>query len=105
MAINVDWSTRLESIRAFVSQFKHLAVHFDIDVLDERYFHDTYFANPDLVGDGAHGGRMWLETLAKILATVEANTQVVGFTIAEYLPHNAYRLHQLFCKIKLFNQD
>lgn len=100
--VNADWSTRLESIQAFVSQFKHLAVHFDIDVLDERYFHDTYFANLDLVGDGAHGGRMRLETLAKILATVEANTKVVGFTIAEYLPHDAYRLHQLFSHLTVF---
>lgn len=26
--VNADWTTRLESIQAFVSQFKHLAVHF-----------------------------------------------------------------------------
>ena len=44
-----------EEIKAFMARFDHILVHFDIDVLDEHLFHSTYFANPELVGDGAGG--------------------------------------------------
>ena len=44
-----------EEIKAFIKKFDHILIHLDIDVLDEHFFHSTYFANPDLVGDGAGG--------------------------------------------------
>lgn len=91
-----------DEIRAFMSRFNHILVHFDIDVLDEHFFHSTYFANPELVGDGAGGGRMRMEKLSEVLRLIAENADVVGFTIAEYLPFDEHRLHKMLSGIKLF---
>lgn len=89
-------------IRQFAARFKHIAVHLDIDVLDASLFHSTYFANKDLVGDGSGGGRMTLEKLSQVLRTVTDNADVVGLTIAEYLPFDEEKLHNLFEGIDVF---
>lgn len=89
-------------IQAFAKQFDHILIHFDIDVLDETLFHSTYFANPDLVGDGAGGGKMTMERLSGIFQCIEGCSDIVGFTIAEYLPFDEYRLHKTLSKIRLF---
>lgn len=89
-------------IKAFIDRFDHILIHLDIDVLDERLFHSTYFANTELVGDGSGGGKMTIEKLSEILCLITENTDVVGFTIAEYLPFDEYKLHKMFAKIKMF---
>ena len=89
-------------IKAFIGRFDHILIHLDIDVLDERLFHSTYFANTELVGDGSGGGKMTIEKLSEILCLITENTDVVGFTIAEYLPFDEYKLHKMFAKIKMF---
>ncbi len=91
-------------IQAFVKGSDHVLVHLDIDVLDPRCFHSTYFANPELVGDGSGGGRMTLQQLESILKLVSDNSDIVGFTIAEYLPFDEERLSRMFGKLKLFSQ-
>lgn len=93
-----------DDIKKFIQRFDHILIHFDIDVLDERFFHSTYFANSELVGDGAGGGRMTVEKLSKILKNITENSDVVGFTIAEYLPFDEYRLHKMFSEIRLFTE-
>ena len=91
-------------IQVFVKGSDHVLVHLDIDVLDPRCFHSTYFANPELVGDGSGGGRMTLQQLESILKLVSDNSDIVGFTIAEYLPFDEERLSRMFGKLKLFSQ-
>ncbi len=91
-----------DEIRGFLSRFKHILVHFDIDVLDEHFFHSTYFADPELTGDGSGGGKMTLEKLTSVLHCITEHSDVVGFTIAEYLPFDAYRLRKLFSGLPLF---
>ncbi len=86
-------------IMAFAKKFDRLLVHFDIDVLDEKLFHSTYFANPELVGDGSGGGKMTIEKLSEILQSIQSCSDIVGFTVAEYLPFDEYRLHKMFSKI------
>lgn len=93
-----------DEICAFVKRFDHILVHFDVDVLDERLFHSTYFANPELVGDGSGGGKMTMEKLTEILHCITANSDVVGFTIAEYLPFDEYKLHKMLAGIKIFTE-
>lgn len=89
-------------INDFIGRFDHILIHFDIDVLDEHFFHSTYFANSELVGDGAGGGKMTIERLSEVLRLITENTDVVGFTIAEYLPFDEHRLHKMFAEIDLF---
>lgn len=93
-----------EEIKDFMSKFEHILIHFDIDVLDEHFFHSTYFANPELVGDGSGGGKMKMEKLTEILQLITSKANVVGFTIAEYLPFDEHRLHKMFSGIKLFTE-
>ena len=89
-------------INDFIGRFDHILIHFDIDVLDEHFFHSTYFANSELVGDGAGGGKMTIEKLSEILRLITKNTDFVGFTVAEYLPFDEHRLHKMFAEINLF---
>ncbi len=93
-----------EEITAFMQRFEHILVHFDIDVLDEHFFHSTYYANSELVGDGAGGGKMKMEKLGQVLKHITENSDVVGFTVAEYLPFDELRLHKMLSNIKLFTE-
>ncbi|MBQ7501885.1 arginase family protein [bacterium] len=91
-------------IRAFMNRFDRILVHFDIDALDERFFHSTYFANPALVGDGAGGGKMTMDKIGEVLKLITAGSDVVGLTIAEYLPFDEHRLHKMLSEISLFTE-
>lgn len=91
-------------IHKFIKRFDHILVHFDIDVLDEHFFHSTYFANSELVGDGAGGGKMTIEKLTEILRCITDNSDIVGFTIAEYLPFDEHKLYKILTEIKLFTE-
>ena len=71
-------------------------------VSDEHLFRATYFANPELTGDGSGGGRMTLEKLTAVLHGIADHSDVVGFTIAEYLPFEAEKLHNMFTGLRLF---
>lgn len=93
-----------EAIRLFTSRFDHILVHFDIDVLDEHFFHSTYFANPELTGDGSGGGCMTIEKISRMLKLITEEADVVGFTVAEYLPFDEHKLHQMFCGISMFTE-
>ena len=45
---------------------------------------------------------MTMEKLTKVFEVITKNTDVVGFTIAEYLPFEAHKLHKLLSGIHLF---
>lgn len=91
-----------EAIEVFAKRFQHVLVHFDIDALDEHLFHSTYFANPELVGDGSGGGRMTIDQVGSTLRLIESSTSIVGLTIAEYLPFDEERLHKMLGSINIF---
>lgn len=93
-----------DEIISFVQQYEHILIHLDIDVLDAAGFHSTYFANKKLVGDGSGSGKMTMEKLSDILETITDYSDVVGLTIAEYLPFDEHRLHNMFAGMKLFNE-
>ena len=67
-------------IKDFIDRFDHILVHFDVDVLDEKLFHSTYFANPELTGDGSGGGRMTMEKLGEIFELISSCGDVAGLT-------------------------
>lgn len=108
--IGVDYRVQTETflsddeIRKFASHFKHIAIHLDIDVLDPTLFHSTYFANKDLVGDGSGGGRMTIEKLSHVLRCITECVDVVGLTIAEYLPFDEEKLHNMLAEINIFRE-
>ena len=91
-----------DEIISFINRFDQILIHLDIDVLDEKKFHSTYFANPELSGDGSGGGRMSIEKLSAVLHLIVANGNITGFTIAEYLPFDEYKLHKMFKGLNIF---
>ena len=106
--VGVDFKIQRESflshdeIKQFMSRFDHILVHLDIDVLDAKLFHSTYFANPELVGDGSGSGRMTMAELGDILQLIFNNSDVVGLTIAEYLPFDEHKLSQMCEGLDIF---
>ena len=47
---------------------------------------------------------MKMDTLADILGQITSQADVVGFTIAEYLPFDEHRLHKMLSDIRLFTE-
>ena len=88
----------------FMKNFEHILIHLDIDILDENFFHSTYFANKNLGGDGSGGGKMTMDRLTNILHCITENSNVVGFSIAEYLPFDEHNLHKMFASLKMFTE-
>lgn len=108
--MNVDYKVQTEEfvsddeIKKFVKRFGHILVHLDIDVLDANLFHSTYFANKELVGDGSGSGKMTMERLSDILKYITKHSDIVGLTIAEYLPFDEHKLSKMFESIKMFTE-
>lgn len=102
--VQTDGFLSEDSVKRFMDRFDHLLIHLDIDVLDAGLFHSTYFANKELVGDGSGGGKMMMEELSRVLHSITGNGDVVGLTIAEYLPFDEHRLHDMFAGISLFSE-
>lgn len=74
---------------------KHVAVHFDLDVLDPRLYDFLYFNNPDAqpnAFDGIAKGRLTMDRVQAILHAVAVEAEIVGLAITEYLPWSAIRL-------------
>ncbi|WP_392562957.1 arginase family protein [Orbus sturtevantii] len=88
-----------------VNNFKKIAIHLDLDVLDPKVFYSLYFNDPNLksIPDNAAVGKMGLEELMNYLVTIFKATDVVGFSIAEYLPWDAYYLKNVFQRLDIFN--
>jgi arginase len=66
-----------------------VAVHFDVDVLDPSRYDFLLFRNPsDPPGafEGVARGRMQLTQVSEILNAVNAEADIVGLAIAEFVP-------------------
>lgn len=74
---------------------RKVAVHFDLDVLDPAFYDfllsQDPAARPDAF-DGVAKGRMRFEEVAGILRAVNAEADIVGLAIAEYMPWSVIRL-------------
>ena len=89
----------LESIDA-----RHLAIHFDLDVLDPTAFRSLLFANPDASApafDGTPRGKMTIEQVVRLLTDVSEAVDVVGLGITEHLPWDALALKTMLSKLPL----
>lgn len=94
----------IEEIQAWINEnnFTKLAIHFDLDVLDPNDFHSLYFNEPNVKEYSAARGKMSFEQVATLLQQLNAKNDIVGLSIAEYLPWDALRLHELFKSLAIF---
>lgn len=70
-------------------KLRHVAIHFDLDVLDPALYDFLLFRNPSVpphAFDNVAKGRMTMEQILTILADVSSVSSVVGLAITEYLP-------------------
>lgn len=82
----------------------HLAIHFDLDVLDPTTFRALLFANPDAPAgafDGVAQGKLTIPQVVQVLADVAQVADVVGLGITEHLPWDALALRDMLTRLPL----
>ena len=86
--------------------FDHVYLHLDIDVLGPTAFYATYLNNPKLgdIPENAAKGAAGLSGLFDFIRTIDRDCDVVGMTIAEYMPWSAEQLSSLMGSLRLFRQ-
>jgi arginase len=92
----------LEWIRS--EKITHLAVHFDVDVLDPKEFGPILFNNPYAPADALEGvprGKMTPEQVVRLLRDVANTCDLVGLAIAEYMPWEAIVTRNLLKQLPL----
>lgn len=92
----MDW-VRQENIQC-------LAVHWDLDVLSPTDFRCIYPAEPytDVRAFPAAVGRMKLSSIGRLLNDVSAMADVVGLSITEHLPWDAFNMRKVLSDISIF---
>jgi arginase len=83
---------------------EHVAVHFDIDVLDPSKFGPILFNDPSAPPGylaGVPRGRMTADQVVRLLQDVGAACDIVGLAIAEYMPWEAITTRKLLQKLPL----
>lgn len=90
----LEWITR--------ENIQHIAIHLDLDVLDPVQFRSLLFAQPDgTMIDSAHG-EMNLSQIARIIQDVAKQANIVGLSIAEYLPWDAINLYNFLAELPVW---
>ena len=82
----------------------HLAVHFDLDVLDPKLFRPLLFNKPTLGPDdfaGVPRGKMTTTQVVRLLRDVAGVCDVVGLTIAEHMPWDTLAMRDMLASLPL----
>lgn len=90
-----DWIDR--------NRFEHIAIHLDLDVLDPTLFRSLYFSEPGVELFPSESGTMTLDLLQSILIKAMENNDVVGFTVAEFLPWDDLNLKRMLGSLSIFD--
>ncbi|EJN05348.1 arginase family protein [Phyllobacterium sp. YR531] len=86
---------------------KHVAVHFDLDVLDANLFRSLTFSKPGApapTDDDIQAGRMDLPQVGRLLADVAKEVDVVGLGITEHMPWDAMALRNALAEMPLIGK-
>lgn len=81
---------------------EHLAIHLDLDVLDPKIFRSLLFANPDGVSIDSSRGTMTFNQITRTIQDVSDKTNIVGLTLAEFLPWDDINLHNFLNTLPIF---
>jgi arginase len=85
---------------------RHVAIHFDLDVLDPSSFRSLIFNKPGLPPDAYSGvarGRMLPDQVVRLLNDVAGACDVVGLAITEHLPWDMHALRNMLRQLPLMN--
>lgn len=87
------------------NNIQHLAIHFDLDVLDPNLFRSLLFSNPEGPTINAPTGYMTLRQISNIIKDVSKETDVVGLSITEHLPWDAMNLRDFLSELPIFKES
>ncbi|HFJ9405446.1 TPA: arginase family protein [Bacillus paranthracis] len=95
---------KLEEIQKWIKEnnFTKIAIHLDLDVLDPELFRSLYFSEPGVTDFPSESGKMTPKALLNVLKGIFEENDVVGLTIAEFLPWDAINLKNILCKLDIF---
>ncbi len=82
---------------------EHLVVHFDMDALTSTDFRSLLYNEPGLGEVDYATGSMTLKNVIRVINDVDQVAQVVGLTIAEYIPWDLINLKSAMKDLKIFN--
>jgi arginase len=85
---------------------RHVAIHFDLDVLDPSSFRPLLFNKPNLAPDAYSSvprGRMLPSQVVRLLNDVAGACDVVGLAITEHLPWDTLAMRNMLRQLPLLN--
>lgn len=87
------------------NKFDNIYIHLDMDIMDPHTFYATYFNNPTLthIPSNAATGIIDRQSVWKTISELSQQTNLVGFTIAEFLPWSAKQLQDLMKDTSIFD--
>lgn len=98
----------VEKVRKWLEEnsFEFFFIHLDIDILnpDPQNFYETYFNNPELgdIPDNAAKGKMSRRDVWNFINQFSQEYNLVGLTLAEYLPWSAQQMLALMKRTNIF---
>ncbi|MGQ5709005.1 arginase family protein [Lactobacillus sp. PSON] len=87
------------------NDFDGIYIHLDMDVMNPHTFYATYFNNPELsvIPDNAATGIIKRQSVWSTISELSKKANLVGFTMAEFLPWSAKQLQDLMKNTTIFN--
>lgn len=86
---------------------RHVAIHFDLDVIDPAQLRSLYFTRPNAAPDAFAGipqGRMTIPQVVRLLNDVAEQAEVVGLGITEHLPWDAIAIRDMLRALPLIGK-
>ncbi len=83
-------------------RIQHLLVHLDLDVLTPGDFRSLLCNEPGKPPVEYAVGKLKFREVMDILSEISDKTQIVGLTVAEYLPWDLIRMQEAFGKLDIF---
>jgi arginase len=86
---------------------RHVAIHFELDVIDPAELRSLYFTRPNAAPDAFAGipqGRMTIPQVIRLLNDVAEQMEVVGLGITEHLPWDAIAIRDMFRALPLIGK-
>ena len=77
------------------SGFDNIAVHFDMDALDPKYFYSQFPRNPNGLSFDTASGKLTMTQVTRLINDVSKQANIVGFGFAEHMPWDAYNLKNM----------
>lgn len=83
------------------NKLEHIAIHFDLDVLDPKYFYSQLLMKPGDEPFDTMPGKLTLPQITRLIKDVSLASDVVGLGFAEHMPWDAWNLKKMMSEIPI----